>query len=209
MTVKKKAFTLIEMMVAIAIIGILAGVLLPVLSRARETARQMQCKNNLRQLATGMIQYVDQYGKGKYFPWPGRQRQRFRGRHWIGELYRTDLVLEYDAFICPSSIDDNDKAGHFRYGRRFRTRDLKVHSISYMGRHSVRVGATLDTKMDGSTLMMADDTNDPDNHDDGFNMAFFDGHVEFADRIVDESFRVRGRRRRRRVITVPSSVLKN
>ena len=209
MTAKSKAFTLIEMMVAIAIIGILAGVLLPVLSRARENARQMQCKNNLRQLATGMIQYVDQYGKGKYYPWPGRQRQRFEGRHWIGELYRTSLVLEYEAYICPSSIDDNDKGGHFRFGRNFRTRDLTTHSISYMGRHSVRVGATLDSKMEGSTLMMADDSVDPDNHDEGFNMAFFDGHIEFAERIVDESFIIRGRRQNQRVIVVPSSVLKD
>ena len=209
MTAKTKAFTLIEMMVAIAIIGILAGVLLPVLSRARETARQKQCKNNLRQLATGMIQYVDQYGKGKYYPWPGRQRQRWTGRHWIAELYRSDLILNYEAFICPSSIDDNKKGGDFRYGQRFRRRSVTAHSVSYMGRHSVRVGATLDSKMDGSTLMMADDSDDPDNHDAGFNMAFFDGHIEFADRIVDETFRVRGRRRRRRVIIVPSSVLKN
>jgi prepilin-type processing-associated H-X9-DG protein len=169
----------------------------------------MQCKNNLRQLATGMIQYVDQYGKGKYFPWPGRQRQRFQGRHWIGELYRSDLILDYEAFICPSSIDDNDKGGHFRYGSPFLTGHLTTHSISYMGRHSVEAGATLESKMAGSTLMLADDTVDPDNHDDGFNMAFFDGHVEFADRIFDDSFVVRGRRRNQRVIVVPSSVLKD
>ena len=202
-----RAFSLIEMMVAIAVIGILAGVLLPVLSRAREHARQMQCKNHLRQLATGMIQYVDQYGKGKYYSWPGRNRARFFGRHWIASLYWTDLVLNHEVYLCPSTVDDNDEGGRLR--RRWRRRFVGEHDCSYMGRVGNGKGVIIDSRVDGSTLMMSDDTNDPDNHDDGFNMVFFDGHVEFADRIVDETFRVRGRRRNRRVIVAPSSVLKN
>ncbi|MGI9456380.1 MAG: DUF1559 domain-containing protein, partial [Aeoliella sp.] len=51
------AFTLVELLVVIAIIGILVGLLLPAVQSAREAARRNSCKNHLRQLALGVMNF--------------------------------------------------------------------------------------------------------------------------------------------------------
>ncbi|HEX2948626.1 MAG TPA: DUF1559 domain-containing protein, partial [Armatimonadota bacterium] len=53
----RKGFTLIELLVVIAIIAILAAILFPVFAKAREKARQTQCMNNQKQIATSIIMY--------------------------------------------------------------------------------------------------------------------------------------------------------
>jgi prepilin-type N-terminal cleavage/methylation domain-containing protein len=64
---RQRGFTLIELLVVIAIIGILAGLLLPSLSRAKETARTTTCLNNFRQMSISIKLWIDDHD-GKFPP---------------------------------------------------------------------------------------------------------------------------------------------
>ena len=63
---KKKGFTLVEMLVVIAIIGILIAMLLPALQAAREAARSANCKSNLRQFGIGLLMHADYDPSGRF-----------------------------------------------------------------------------------------------------------------------------------------------
>lgn len=78
-----RGFTLVELLVVVAILALLAGLLLPALARARESAHSSRCVSNLRQLGFATQMYWDDHGRA-FSERTGRTNGGWR--YWFGWL---------------------------------------------------------------------------------------------------------------------------
>lgn len=145
---KAVGFTLTELLVSIAIIGLLVSILLPSLSRAREMAKGAGCMSNLRQLSHGWHLYADDNRDvsvpGRYAKLPGGtdnpanwykigNGRKYRPR-WIATMGKyvglfafnapstTDDRQDYDgeAYRCPAAPERIDERNHaYGYNHQF------------------------------------------------------------------------------------------
>ena len=110
----RRAFTLTELLVVLAVLVILAALLLPVIGTVGGAARQSVCSNNLRQLGTAWRMYADDHDETYYFQsrWDEEVDVLYLGRHyrtyvrWPFALYpylRTEAVYRCPADTGPEN----------------------------------------------------------------------------------------------------------
>ena len=121
-TRRPRGFTLIELLVVIAIIALLVSILLPSLSNARNLAKAVTCKTNMRAWTMSILQYANENGE-MVVPWAIRPEvgEWDKGQYWANMLVgsqlidapnarKTDAYNDRSAFRCPEGTDAGPSA---------------------------------------------------------------------------------------------------
>ena len=96
-----RAFTLVEMMVVVAIIGVLLALLFPAVQAARESSRSASCKSNLRQFGIGLSQHAEKFGTycSGAFDWMNDGSVTEIG--WVADL--VSIGIPPGSMLCPTN----------------------------------------------------------------------------------------------------------
>lgn len=128
----RAGFTLIEIIVVIAIVGVLAALVFPVLASARESGRRASCQNNLKQLGLALMQYCQDY-RGKVPPVNSPSDSATPGiSSWVGFLQ--PYVKSYQIMRCPSQKEDPygtwSGAGNVLFQERWPSYGFNYHFLN-------------------------------------------------------------------------------
>lgn len=186
-----RSFTLIELLVVIGIIGLLMGMLLPALARAREEARRTDCKNNLKNIGSAMFMYRDSYGE--FFPAydSDSSTDGYEGNRptdGMSLLYPT-YIETTQTFRCKSTRDNpkiyNQKTvsagGVIEYTQiGFGASSPNHSSYGYDGLIAFddSIERPIAADMDGTSV--TDPRSATANHDGGQNVLYLGGHVKWT-----------------------------
>lgn len=184
-------FTLIELLTVIAIIGILAAILIPVVGAARERARSSKCVSNLRSTSTAFISHIlENDGRLRTFTGGSNTRwlwtRELRDQGYFGRnseslqcpSWDNGRIHDWDAYgvnvFDPNSTRDSD-SGTNLYMMNFNSSDINptryillADSLNGAGRQIFRLWSN-DANSNGGIHLR---------HNDRANVAFLDGHVE-------------------------------
>jgi prepilin-type N-terminal cleavage/methylation domain-containing protein/prepilin-type processing-associated H-X9-DG protein len=120
---RRRGFTLIEILVVIAIVVLLAAILFPIFARARENARRSSCLSNLKQIGLGFMMYTQDYDEhlptayNKYpvssggYIMPNGKPASSPTRLWYSQIF--DYVKNYQIYNDPSADSDLAYIGNY------------------------------------------------------------------------------------------------